>query len=370
VTVATPLSTSGRYITGSDGRRVKLAGVNWAGHFDPMVPCGLNYRHRDDLSALLVSLGINSVRLTFALRMLTYGLPVPTALVSANPDLAGATPWEVYQECVSALTAKGIMVIPNCHLLYPGSCCSGADGNGLWWNAAWPAGKFFAGWEQVAAAFKDNPLVVGYDIKNEPRATVIGGASYQPTWGGGNQKTDFRWMYDQAASLIHAIDPGKLIICEGLSYASTLAAAGAEPVSAPGKVVYSLHDYSWFHSSGQPYDSYKAAMDSHGGYLLAEGRAPVWIGEFGIATDKPSSMTTGWFANFIRYAKERDLDWSLWHLDATVHEAHVPQTNALWAEEDQREAFSLLATDWMGPSSRTLLAQLQSIMAPVSGPGI
>jgi endoglucanase len=258
VTIATPLSASGRYIVDAKGKRVKLAGANWAGHFDAMVPGGLDYRHRDDLAALLAGLGINSVRLTFALRMLTYPAAVPAALVSANPDLAGCTPWEVYQECVAALTRAGIMVIPNCHLLYPGWCCSGADGNGLWWNENWPASKFFAGWRQVAAAFKNNPLVAGYDLKNEPRSTSSGGVSYNPTWGDGNTRTDFRWMYNQVSGMIRAIDPGKLIICEGLSYASDLAKAGALPVAPGSKVVYSMHDYAWFHPHGQSYADYRA----------------------------------------------------------------------------------------------------------------
>jgi hypothetical protein len=40
----------------------------------------------------------------------------------------------VYTACVQALTDVGLMVIPDCHLLFEGWCCSADDGNGLWWN--------------------------------------------------------------------------------------------------------------------------------------------------------------------------------------------------------------------------------------------
>ena len=60
-------------------------------------------------------------------------------------------------------------------------------------------------------------------------------------------------MYTTVGNLIHEIDPHPLIICEGLSYAGDLTGVGSHPVklAQPGKVVYSMHDYSWF---GHPAD--------------------------------------------------------------------------------------------------------------------
>src|SRR4051794_9360162 len=129
-----PLSVSGRNIVDANGAKVRLVGANWAGHFDPMVPCGLNYRDINDIAGQLAGWGFNSVRMTFAQRMVNYKGTVPGALISANPGLSGATPFEVYQACVKALTDKGIIVIPNMHLLYSGWCCSADDGNGLPYN--------------------------------------------------------------------------------------------------------------------------------------------------------------------------------------------------------------------------------------------
>ena len=63
-----------------------------------------------------------------------------------------------------------------------------------------------------------------------------------------------------------------------------LTAAGAQPVTPakPGKVVYSMHDYAWYHPSGQSQADYITSMNAKGGYLMTQGKAPVWVSEFGV----------------------------------------------------------------------------------------
>jgi endoglucanase len=125
MTVATPLSVSGRFIVDARKNRVKLCGVNWAGaHQDDMTPGGLDYRHRDQIAEQIAAWGFNSVQLPFALSTVTATAPVPASLIAANRDLKGRTPWQVYQACVRALTGAGLMVIRNCHILFRGWCCS------------------------------------------------------------------------------------------------------------------------------------------------------------------------------------------------------------------------------------------------------
>ena len=251
----TPLSTSGRWIVDGNGQRVKLAGVNWPGaHEDDMVPSGLDYRDRNEIARQIAEWGFNSVRLTFAVRTLTVTGQANPGLLAANQDLLGQTPWGVFQAVVRALTGQGLIVIPNCHMLFAGWCCSTADNNGLWYNDNWPASRFQAAWQTIATAFAGNPLVAAYDIKNEPRNATIGGAVRTPTWGDGNTGTDFRLMYQQIGNLIHQHDPDALIICEGLSYAASLTGVPANPVRVthPNKVIYSGHDYPWFgHAANQ-----------------------------------------------------------------------------------------------------------------------
>lgn len=386
--VATPLSVSGRWITDARGNRVKLAGVNWAGaHQDAMTPGGLDYRHRAAIAAQIAEWGFNSVRFPFALQTVTSAVPVAPSGVSANPDLAGCTPWQVYTACVQALTGAGLMVIPNCHQMFQGWCCSASDGNGLWWNRNWPAATFAADWLTVAATFAANPLVIGYDLKNEPRPATIGGTTYRPSWGDGNAQTDFCQLYASTATAISAVDPAALFFCEGLSYAADLTGVRAHPVTpaSGGCVVYSMHDYSWFHAAGQDREGYLAQMENAGGYLLTSGTAPVWIGEFGTGNDSLAAVGAGtpigasspadgrgggWFASFLAWAAQADLDWCLWLLDGTMCQGTTPSTNQLqWALGD-RSGYGLFAQDWTGVSNPALLEALQAIQRPVSGPGV
>ena len=102
----------------------------------------------DKFSRRIVGWGFNHVRLTFALGTFVNNNgslktgPADRARLAANPDLAGRTPWAVYQAVTESLAAAGLAVIPNCQLLFPGWCCSGADCNGLWYNGNWPAATF------------------------------------------------------------------------------------------------------------------------------------------------------------------------------------------------------------------------------------
>ena len=51
-----------------------------------------------------------------------------------------------------------------------------------------------------------------------------------------------------------------------------------------------MHDYAWFHPAGQTQADYITAMDNAGGFLLTNGTAPVWIGEFGTGNDSLAAV--------------------------------------------------------------------------------
>src|SRR4029077_17083126 len=94
--VGNPLSTSGRFIVDKNGKRVRLAGVNWYGASEDMgVPAGLDRVGRGTLAGLIAAQGFNSVRLPFSVWMTEQTAPVPQRVLAANPDLFGKTPLEV-----------------------------------------------------------------------------------------------------------------------------------------------------------------------------------------------------------------------------------------------------------------------------------
>ena len=130
--IATPLSTSGRFIVDAHGKRVRLAGVNWYGASEDMgVPAGLDCIDRNALAELIAKQGVNCVRFPFSLWMTEQTTPVADEYLLQNPDLHGSTPMQVYDACVAALTGAGLIVIPNCHMLFGGWCCADNDNNGL-----------------------------------------------------------------------------------------------------------------------------------------------------------------------------------------------------------------------------------------------
>jgi hypothetical protein len=64
-----PLSTSGRWVLDNGGNTVTYAGVNWPGHMAAMIPEGLQYQSIHNIVEKIKSLGMNSIRLTYATEM-------------------------------------------------------------------------------------------------------------------------------------------------------------------------------------------------------------------------------------------------------------------------------------------------------------
>ena len=320
------------------------AGVNWGGaHQDGLVPAGLDKLHRDEIARRIVGWGLNHVRLTFALGTfvnnngsLKTGL-ADTARLAANPDLAGLTPWAVYPAVTESLTAAGLAVIPNCHLLYPGWCCSGAE---LQRPVVQPQLARLHVHQHLAdggAAVRRPPA--GHRLRPERRAAPRHDQRDQGDThlGARSPLTHFQRLYGNTAARMRAADRAKLFFCEGLNYAADLTRAGAHPVTG-SNVVYSMHDYSWFHPSGQSQADYFAWMDFHRRLLVTRGIAPLWIGEFGTDTGTRAAMTTGWMAQFRAWAHARGVHWCWWELSAQAVKGTEPCANAVKAVDGTREA--------------------------------
>jgi endoglucanase len=409
--IAAPLSTSGRFIVDAHGKRVRLAGVNWYGASEDLgVPAGLDRTSRGALAKLIAGQGFNCVRFPFSVWMTGQTDPVPDQYLAANTDLHGSTPIQVYDACVRALTDEGLIVIPNCHLLDFGWCCTANDGNGLWFNDRWVVRKFIAAWQDIATRYASNPLVAAMDIKNEPRPATLAGKVLSPQWAVkaptglaavvtaieelireidpdlGPAWGSLADMYTTMGNLIHEISPHPLIICEGPGYATDLTGVASAPVrlKQAGKVVYSMHDYSWSgHPKGQTRAAYLEQMNKAGGYLLSEEIAPLWIGECGQGTDSLANFGLGpsaqandaddggvWWANLQAWITENDVDWCYWALNPTHGTSCSPGTSNILYKWGEPEPYGLLTPDWAGVKNPTIMTMLKSMIQPRTGPGI
>lgn len=65
-----PFVTEGQWIHDSTGENFTYVGVNWPGAGEVMIPEGLQYSSVASIASKIKSLGMNSVRLTFAIEMI------------------------------------------------------------------------------------------------------------------------------------------------------------------------------------------------------------------------------------------------------------------------------------------------------------
>ncbi|WP_328475215.1 glycoside hydrolase family 5 protein [Actinoplanes sp. NBC_00393] len=350
-----PLSTRGRYIVDADGRRFKLRSGNWhgasgtwsgsgdthhAGEDSGRIPLGLD---RAPLAAIVAdfrALGLNSVRLPFSNEMLRDTVAVTDTAVAANPQLRGLTPLQVYDRVVAALTGAGLAVILNNHTNTTRWCCA-VDGNERW-NTSQTAQQWEDDWVFMARRYRHDPRVVGADLYNEVRRTVLD----DPNWGWGNAHDWFAASQRAGDRILAEANPNLLIIVEGINWTGIPVDGFAHerPTLRPartlshtlvrsGKLVYSAHFYDYTgpnHSGatgvGETTDPrYRdlsatelATVVTRDALFVAADAgqhftAPVWISEFGVDGDAaPGSKQRAWFENFTDVLIRADTDFAYW----------------------------------------------------------
>lgn len=379
---ALPLRTESRWILDAQGERFKLAGVNWYGaESATLVPDGLAYNERHAIAKLIRKLGFNSVRIPWCNEMVARNPIVDEARVSKNPDLVGKSTLEVLDAVIEALARAGLVVILDNHRSRGDWCCDILHGDGLWYTEEYAEEVFVAHWQEIVERYKNQPAVVGVDLRNELRARLVPGAPAScngncvaPTadvpapecaceWASWGDTTgynrDWTVVAERVGNALLEINPNLLVIAEGPHWASWLG-ANYRPLrlSAPGHLVYSTHNYK-MSQTFTDCPSLKTALDGRFGFVVTEGMpytAPLWIGEFGIdhrGTDDP------WWQCFTEYLAEKDLDWAYWPLNGTQGPGYSRTDGA-------EESYGVLDLTWNVEASADHLAQLQALMRPKS----
>lgn len=293
---AGPLSTRGNQIVDAKGDAVRILSV---GVFTDV----------SDRVQAIVDAGFNTIRVEWGNRTLLTSLGHLDRIVAAAHRV-------------------GLKVILDDHFNEGlNGPCFAQQANGLWYDLGGGTDntdgchtkgtvtdqRFVEDWQRVARHFKGELAVIGYDLFNEPLSYNSGMSTWEP--GGRNPEHNIRYMYECTGNAILAIDPTKLIICEGpqsinaFAYPDMrapwgdLSVAGKYPVmlTVPDKVVYSVHDYPREIAGYSP-DSGPlkvAQMNKIWGYLVSSGIAPVWIGEMG--ANMASHDDTAWARTLIGY---------------------------------------------------------------------
>src|SRR5438105_3976131 len=351
-----PLHTDGRSIVDALERPVHLAAANWYGaESTDFVVGGLQAQPLEVIVRQVRQLGFNAVRLQWSNQMFESDPTVPDYAVAANPGMRGLHAMQVFDRVVRALSAQGTMVILDNHNSNAEWCCGGDDGNMLWYNAQYPESSWIEDWKGMVARYRDDPLVVGANLRNEPRSPA--------TWGG-PRATNWQAAAERGGDAVLSVNSDLLVIVEGVSYAGDLSGIQDLPVEldVPHRVVYEAHDYAWYESSFDSYEQWFNQVYPKWGYLVAgPSPQPVFVGEFGTCNTSPTCVASSsasdngfWFRMLTTFLDRFDVSWGYWPLNGTQSTGSGRTWNA-------PETYGVLNTQWNGVASPDLLARLQQI---------
>ncbi|KAG1370045.1 glycosyl hydrolase 5 family protein [Cocos nucifera] len=368
-----PLSTSSRWIVDGNGRRVKLACVNWAAHLEAAAAEGLGKQPLDTISGRVVALGFNCVRLTWPLYLLTnaslgslplrasldgLGLFESAAAVAVNnPALLDLSLLQAFQAVVSNLASNNIMVILDNQISKPGWCCSKFDDNGFFGDKYFDPDEWLRGLTMMATMFNGTTNVVGMSLRNELR--------------GPKQNISLWYRYMQrGAEAVHAANPNLLIILSGLDYDKDLSFLSESQVKLTftDKVVFELHWYGFSDGgdweNGNPNEVCGSVVDNmmkKGGFLLEQGW-PLFLSEFGVDQSGRNMADNRFLSCFLSVAAELDLDWALWALQGSYYIRE--------GQLGYDETYGVLGWDWCKARNPSFVNRIAALQAPFQGPGL
>eukprot|EP00434_Breviolum_minutum_P003860 symbB.v1.2.003394.t2/scaffold190.1/size276550/19 len=218
--------------------------------------------HRQPLQSLVSSiqaLDFNCVRLPYSLEMHLDQPDVrPSAeSVAANPQFLNMSVLKILNATIHALATARIMIILNNHQGKAMWCCSEEDGEGLWFSEDYSESDWLRSLQMLGRQYSQEPYVIGYDLRNEPRGIPAAtarnlqlstrGRYLWPQWINTSKTGTANWA---AAALRAAVAVSQEN--EGLDFATDLrgvlthAPLHRDP-RLTNRLVYEVHDYCWYH---------------------------------------------------------------------------------------------------------------------------
>jgi endoglucanase len=389
------LHTSGNWIVDANGCEVRLTSVTWFGmNTTNYVPSGLNFRSLGAILAEVKQLGFNSIRLPISEQMVRYNsqITIKPKYIKASPELKGLHPLDVLDRIVAAAGRAHLYIILDNH----GTLASYPNTSHI--EALWNRYGFktwLHDWETLAERYKNNPTVVGFDIRNEPHTNGPGPWNVKryltqgATWGKYPSKfwkpsTDWAAAATAAGNALLAINPNVLIFVEGIElypvhgkkggvesywWGSILRGVRVDPIvfNVPHQLVYSPHEWGpWkgglaHFNRHSTYASLLSIMNANWGFILHSKnpriQAPIWLGEFntcnlnrGCTKSKKRGSQGLWFEWLMRFLKSNpEIGWAYFPLNGT---------NGI----DEPSNNSILNPSWTKPQLPSLITSLRTNM--------
>lgn len=139
-------------------------------------------------------------------------------------------------------------------------------------------------WRKLAARYRNEPTVIGYDLLNEPIAHYFDAASLNPR---------LEPLYRQIVSAIRQVDRNHIIFLGGAQWDSNFKVFG--PPFDP-KLAYTFHKY-WMDVNQGAIQEYLNFRDKY--------KVPIWMGESGENTDE-------WISSFKTLLETNNIGWCFW----------------------------------------------------------
>jgi endoglucanase len=314
----------------------------------------LEYFFADEDASYIRSLGLNMVRLPFNYRHFEDDM---------NPMVMLESGFRHLDRVIKICADHEIYTILDLHAA-PG--CQNQDWHSdnptqqaLFWQHKHFQDRAVWLWENIAARYKDNPWVAGYDVLNEPS---------DPT---GELLNAF---YRRVVPAIRKIDPDHIIFLEGNRFSQVFSVLGP-PIP---NVVYTLHNYAvpGFIGGGdypgvtlgEYYDKtiLKDKLLKTCEYML-ENQTPIWIGEFGpVYTGDPvkDAMRYQILEDQLSYYRELGASWCLWtYKDLGLQGPVSLRPDSKWVQKIQPilEKKAILGVDSWGGTDKNI----RHIMEPI-----
>jgi endoglucanase len=195
-----------------------------------------------------------------------------------------------------------------------------ATRHSLFWRDRLFQDRFVALWQEFGRRYKDDPVIAGYDLMNEPLAGAPFGRfrenptiqldqhQYRPDW------TRMNAIYRRAVEAIRQVDPNHIIILEG-DYFSNLF-EGLEPPFADN-LVYSNHTYNPGPGENWGVEEQRVWHEDHEGTRFARRyQVPLFVGEFGagITGDLPRRQAAARVIDAqIQLYNQTGDHWTIWN---------------------------------------------------------
>ncbi len=307
---STFISVKGKEIIGTNGKPMLLKGTN-LGNW--MVPEGYMFKFKDVSSPRLIneaiteaigpdatkdfwekylnsyvteadihylkSTGMNSLRVPFNYRLFT------------NETYLGATDenrgFVLLDKLISWSKKENIYLILDMHAAPGGQTGDNIDdGSGypfLFENEQSQA-LTISIWKKIADRYKNEPIVMGYDLLNEPIATYFDASKLNPL---------LEPLYKKITAAIRTVDKNHLIFLGGAQWDGNFSVFG---VPFDDKLVYTFHTY-WTDVKQEVIQKY---ID-----FRNKNNVPIYIGETGENNDE-------WIKNFRILLEKNNIGWHYW----------------------------------------------------------